>query len=104
MVRIIAILLAVPLALQAQNLPTLAWSAYLGQAGGERTSRPVLDSAGNIYITGRALAGLPAPSTAYQRAYGGGSCGTTDPRGPLPFPCGDAFVLKLSADGKTVLA
>lgn len=64
-------------ALRAENVPALAWSAYLGQAGGERTSRPVLDSAGNIYITGRALAGLPVPATSYQATFGGGSCGTT---------------------------
>lgn len=99
--RLMAVLVALPLA--AQDAPKLAWSAYLGQAGSERVSKPVVDSAGNIYITGRALSGLPVHATAYQSTFGGGQCGVSDPRFPMLYGCGDAFVLKLSPDGARVL-
>jgi uncharacterized protein (TIGR03437 family) len=59
-----------------------------------------LDSAANIYVTGAAYGNLQTTPGVAQTASGGGSCADT-PTGSGP--CSDAFVLKLSANGATVL-
>jgi uncharacterized protein (TIGR03437 family) len=53
-----------------------------------------LDSTGAIYLTGAAGAALPA-TTGVQPANAGGSCASG--------PCSDAFIMKLAADGTSVV-
>src|SRR5262249_27139425 len=78
---------------RAQRLtidPVLDFSSYLGGSGSDAARGITLDSAGNVYLVGQtsSLDFLSADSSI-QGAYGGGPA--------------DAFVVKLSADGRTVL-
>jgi hypothetical protein len=71
----------------------LLYSSYLGGSGNEgtETHNLALDSAGNAYITGYTQSSnLPTTTGAFQRIYGGGA--------------NDAFIMKVSADGTTLLA
>ena len=74
--------------------PTLSYSTYLGGASADVGNSIFVDGAGNAYVTGStqssgaAPAGFPTTVDAFQTTFGG----TTD-----------AFVTKLSADGKTLV-
>ena len=71
----------------------LVYSSYLGGSGNEgtETHNLALDSAGNAYVTGYTQStNLPTTVGAFQRTYGGGA--------------NDAFIMKVSADGTTLLA
>jgi hypothetical protein len=69
---------------------SLVYSTYLGGTGNDKAWDIAVDGAGNVYVTG-ATTSLDFPTTqgAYDASYNGD-----------PF---DAFVTKLSADGKTLL-
>jgi uncharacterized protein (TIGR03437 family) len=54
-----------------------------------------IDSTGAIYLTGIAGSALPATTGVVQPANAGGSCASG--------PCGDAFIMKLAADGTRVV-
>jgi uncharacterized protein (TIGR03437 family) len=83
--------------------PALSWSAYFGGAGGDRSNNPAIDQDGNIWITGRTGGNHPATSDAWQPKFGGGTCGIPDPRVPMLYPCGDAFITKLDPTGSKIL-
>lgn len=59
-----------------------------------------VDSAGDVYLTGSAVAGLATTKGAYQPQLSPGSCVV----GNGMAPCADAFVLKLSPTGALVWA
>jgi hypothetical protein len=66
------------------NGSALVYSTYLTGSGGSRGNGIAVDSAGSAYITGVAF------SSDFPRA------------GSLQFPCGGAFITKLSPDGSTL--
>jgi hypothetical protein len=66
------------------------FSTFLGGSGDERSPRLALDSRGNIYLAGTTTSlDFPVTEGAPQGTFGGGNS--------------DAFVVKLSADGKRLL-
>jgi hypothetical protein len=68
----------------------LLYSTYFGGSGEDQAFGIALDSAGDIFITGRTYStNLPTTPGAYDISYGGGSY--------------DAFVTKLSVDGSRLL-
>ncbi|MCC6489217.1 MAG: SBBP repeat-containing protein, partial [Candidatus Hydrogenedentes bacterium] len=68
---------------------SLAWSTYLGGSGYENTSIIALDTEGNIWVGGvTSSSDFPKTAGAFDTTPNGGN---------------DAFVAKLSPDGKTLL-
>ncbi|MEO7145569.1 MAG: SBBP repeat-containing protein [Bryobacteraceae bacterium] len=65
-------------------------------AGAKAANGIAVDSAGNAYVTGTAGAGLATTPGAYQGQLMAGTC--TSGSEP-PFPCDDAFVVKLNPAG-----
>ena len=67
-----------------------------------------VDAAGNTYLTGSTYTtGIPVTAGALQTQYSGGNCGVIligIPQIPVPFPCTDAFVIKLDPAGKILFA
>ena len=58
-----------------------------------------VNHAGQTIMAGVAgSSSFPTTAGAYDRAFGGGTCGTP----PSTYPCPDAFVARLSADGRTL--
>jgi len=79
--------------------PTLSYSTYLGGSGGDGAETIQVDSNGNAYVIGTTNStNFPVSFTAIQKTFGG-----TGSPCAAQSPCGDAFVTKISADGKTVL-
>jgi hypothetical protein len=77
---------------------TLIYSTFIGGSSYDFGARLALDSAGEVYLTGgTSSADFPVTAGAYQTRAAGGVCAIG------LFPCGDAFVSKLSADGSTLL-
>jgi Beta-propeller repeat len=69
--------------------PTLAFSSYLGGSGSDMAQRVAIDAARNIYFTGRTGSQDFPVANAVPRSPGNSQ--------------GDAFVVKVSADGSTLL-
>jgi hypothetical protein len=65
--------------------PPLKFSTYLGGSSGDEGHSIVVDSGGNVYVTGKTDSNNFPTKNAYQGSYGGGSS--------------DAFVTKLNSDG-----
>ncbi|MEK7408157.1 MAG: SBBP repeat-containing protein [Acidobacteriota bacterium] len=59
------------LAKLSPSLSTLAYSTYLGGAGGDAGAGIAVDSAGNAYVTGSANFGFPTTSGAFASCVGG---------------------------------
>jgi hypothetical protein len=77
------------LAYRSAAAPTLEYSTFVGGSGTDSGYGLAIDGAGNTVVTGRvASANFPTTSGAYDRAHGGDF---------------DAFVVKLSADGSSLL-
>jgi hypothetical protein len=82
---------------------SLIFSDFIGGSGAESGTRLTLDNSHNIYVVGlTASSNFPTSATAVKRQLG-----TQQPSCPLVAgigsPCFDAFALKLSADGSTLL-
>ena len=82
---------------------TLIFSDFIGGSGAESGTRLTLDNSNNIYVVGlTASTDFPTSANAVKRQLG-----TQQPSCPLVAgigsPCFDAFALKLSADGSTLL-
>lgn len=65
-----------------------------------------VDPSGNIYLTGTTeTSSFDSTAGSVQPAYGGGTCeaeaGTLP---PVPFPCGDAYVIKVDPNGAVIYA
>jgi hypothetical protein len=75
----------------------LAYSTYLGGKEPETSGGIAVDRAGNAYLTGSTQSPDFPTVRAFQSAIGNGSCSTTP---PAEEQCADAFVTKLSADGR----
>ena len=75
--------------------------SYLGGTGNDYVRGSAVDAAGNIYLTGKTNSADFPLRNALQSKAGAGICG--DFRGDYPSTCSDAFVAKLSPDGKTLL-
>jgi uncharacterized protein (TIGR03437 family) len=99
--RSVIVLLLISAGLYAA--PALSWSAYFGNAGGDRSNNPAIDQDGNIWITGRTGGNHPTTTDAFQPKFGGGTCGIFDPRVPMQYPCGDLFITKLDPTGQKIL-
>jgi len=67
------------------------WSRLLGGPNYDRAYDVEVDSAGSIYLSGRAGAGFPTTAGAHQELFGGGTDGHYGDQ--------DGFVAKLSSDG-----
>jgi uncharacterized protein (TIGR03437 family) len=64
------------------------------------------DSVGNVYITGSTMdEAFPVTPGVFQPKFGGGLCQSNPPTFPPNFfPCPDAFVIKLDAQGQVAFA
>jgi hypothetical protein len=83
----------------SSDLTTLLWRTVIGGSGKERGYGVRLDANDNIYIAGRtSSADFPVTPGAFDTTYNGGTASPGGHHGP-----GDAFALKLSADGATLL-
>jgi hypothetical protein len=82
---------------------TLLYSTYIGgQSEITATGRIVVDAAGELYLAGVTTASdFPTTANAFQKQFKGGTCDY----GPFlkQKPCSDGLLLKLSADGSTLL-
>ncbi len=75
---------------------SLAYGSYLGGTDAELAFDIAVDAAGHAYLTGRTYStDFPGTPGAFQPGHSGGSCGTA----PDIYPCTDAFVVKMKADG-----
>jgi hypothetical protein len=72
------------------------WSTLIGGPNYDRAYSIAVDPQGNVYVAGRAGAGLPGTSGSFQPNFGGGS--PQNSYGPQ-----DGFVCKLSPDGSTLM-
>ncbi|MEP6572538.1 MAG: SBBP repeat-containing protein, partial [Gemmatimonadota bacterium] len=71
------------------------WSTLIGGPNYDRAYALAVDPQGNVYVAGRAGAGMPGTQGTFQPTFGGGS--PQNPYGPE-----DGVVCKLSADGGTL--
>ena len=82
---------------------TLLYSTYIGgQSELSATGRIVVDAAGEVYLAGVTTASdFPTTANAFQKQFKGGTCDY----GPFlkQKPCADGLLLKLSADGSSLL-
>jgi len=80
---------------------SLVYSTYLGGNDVDRAyGGIVVDSSGAAYVAGlTASSNFPTTAGAYQTTYSGGTCGEP----PNTYPCADAFVTKLNADGSALV-
>lgn len=75
----------------------LAWSTYLGGSGDENASSVRVDAAGHAYVTGQTTSSDFPTFRPVQAVYGG------PPTGSIPGSSGDAFVVKLTANGRAFI-
>ncbi len=75
----------------------LAWSTYIGGPNYDRSYAIAVDSAGDVYVAGRAGPGFPTTSGALQTAFGG------DNNRNSAYGAQDGFVAKLAADGGSLI-
>jgi hypothetical protein len=81
------------------DLSTLIWRTVIGGSGKDRGYGLRLDSNDNVYIAGRTSSSdFPTTSGAFDETYNGGVLPVSHHHGPS-----DAFAIKLSADGSTLL-
>jgi hypothetical protein len=75
----------------------LTYSTFFGGSEGDTAGSIALDASGASYVTGGTTSSdLPTTPGALDRTYRGGTCGIP----PLyTWPCTDAFVVKVNADG-----
>jgi uncharacterized protein (TIGR03437 family) len=101
---------AAPLALILFSCPSHAATGLLYSkilpGSGVTIAAMATDSAGNVYLTGSTLQDFTVTPGVVQPNYGGGSCtyGGSPFNPPNEFPCPDAFVMKLDANGNVVFA
>jgi len=74
---------------------TLLWSILLGGPSEDYAYVSAVSDEGELYVSGRAGQGFPTTGGAFDRTFNGGIGG--GPHSPT-----DAFVLKLSTDGKLI--
>ncbi len=74
----------------------LLWSTYLGGPNYDRAYAIGVDSGGSVYVGGRAGAGFPVSTGAFQTQFNGGQSASF--YGPQ-----DGFVCKLKPDGKAII-
>ncbi|MFQ5747053.1 MAG: SBBP repeat-containing protein [Gemmatimonadota bacterium] len=74
----------------------IVWSTFIGGPGYDRAYGIELDDRGFIYVAGRAGAGFPVTSGAFQTAFRGGSF-------PGPYGEQDGFVCKVTPDGSSLV-
>ncbi len=80
----------------------LLYSTYLGGADDEGVGGVAVDAAGSAYVTGSTgSTNFPVTPGAFQTGSRPGLCYSAIPESP-PYHCPDAFVTKLSADGKSL--
>ncbi|MCB0201011.1 MAG: SBBP repeat-containing protein [Anaerolineae bacterium] len=78
----------------------LIYSTYLGGSPNwDQINVIAVDSTGRPVVTGLTESAVfPTTPGAFDPSFGGGTCGTP----PDTYPCPDAFVARLSADGSTL--
>ncbi len=76
---------------------TVLWSTFLGGPNYERAYAVEVDGSGNVVVAGRAGAGFPVTTGAFQTAFQGGVL-PTDAYGPQ-----DGFVCKIRPDGTAII-
>ena len=76
----------------------LVYSTYLGDSDGDYGEAIAVDSMGQAYVTGYTMSPNFPTARPFQGRSGGGNCGDDD----FFLQCGDAFVTKLQADGRTL--
>ncbi len=75
---------------------SLVWSTFLGGRNYDRAYAIEVDSQGYVYVAGRAGAGFPVTSAAFQRQFQGGQ------EAPFYGPQ-DGFIAKLAPDGGSLV-
>ena len=77
----------------------LDYATFLGGSNSDFGEDLTVDSSGRAIVTGRTSSGnFPTTAGAYDRTFGGGTCGVT----PNTYPCDDAFVVRLNAAGSVL--
>jgi hypothetical protein len=77
----------------------LVYSTYLGGSGDDRGAHIAVDSAGDAYVVGYTNSSDFPTASPLQGSIGGGTCGSTT----NPYPCYDAFVVKLGPSGSSLI-
>jgi uncharacterized protein (TIGR03437 family) len=78
--------------------PVLSFSTFLGGTKNEGGSRVVVDSNGNVYVTGTTVSqDFPVTRTSFQPSFGGTALGSV-----VGVFAGDVFVAKFSSTGALV--
>ncbi len=80
---------------------SLMYSTFLGGSSNDSAAGVAVDGSGNLYVSGTTYSQDFPVVHAIQATPGGGTC--ADPRNPGRIPCPNAFVAKISADGKSLL-
>ncbi|MCP4526127.1 MAG: hypothetical protein GY833_09485 [Aestuariibacter sp.] len=70
---------------KVSSLGSILWSSYIGGSGDDEGYGNAVDTAGNVYITGRTYSSNFNVTNGFQTSFGGGGA--------------DVFVTKLSSDG-----
>jgi hypothetical protein len=74
----------------------LDYGTFLGDSGGDDSRGIAVDGTGRATVTGYTTSSdFPTTPGAFDRTFGGGTCGTP----PNTVPCPDAFVARLNAAG-----
>lgn len=75
----------------------LTYSTYLGGNDNDKSADIALDGEGNAYVTGfTSSSDFPVTPEAFDTSHGGGTCGSIYEQ---PYPCADAFVVKVNSGG-----
>jgi beta-propeller repeat-containing protein/HYDIN/CFA65/VesB family protein len=79
---------------------SVVYSTYLGGSNDDLSTGIAVDSNGSAYVTGYTRSSnFPTTPGSFRARLGGGTCGQS----PSVFPCGDAFVAKLSPGGNALV-